>query len=304
MYLTDDGSDIGTKNIVLDGTNGDATFAGTITGATICFPNDPSTPCRSTWPSDVWSTWAGGKIYYTTWNVGIGTGTPQSLLHIYGIDPTMTIESETSGTGVINFTDTDSATILAQIKNDANNSEFYLMNTIAGDMIFWTNNQNRMQITPNGNIGIGTSNPQSLLHVAGRAQFGNNLLTYSTNYDGIVESSGATSLKFNTSWTNTRMTITAAGDVGIGVATPTEKLHVAGNWKFTGSAQVWYEDGRCSTWADAGKIVYMNDYNCVSTSSHYAAFLWCIQTWTSVTIKVIMTWGVYEWSDCFSPPAW
>jgi len=25
------------------------------------------------------------------------------------------------------------------------------------------------------------------------------------------------------------MTITAAGDVGIGVATPTEKLHVAGN---------------------------------------------------------------------------
>jgi len=56
MYLTDDGSDIGTKNIVLDGTNGDATFAGTITGATICFPNDPSTPCRSTWPSDVWST--------------------------------------------------------------------------------------------------------------------------------------------------------------------------------------------------------------------------------------------------------
>jgi len=48
----------------------------------------------------------------------------------------MTIESETSGTGVINFTDTDSATILAQIKNDANNSEFYLMNTIAGDMIF------------------------------------------------------------------------------------------------------------------------------------------------------------------------
>ena len=44
--------------------------------------------------------------------------------------------------------------------------------------------------------------------------------------------------------------------MGIGTATPTAKLHVRGEGKFTQSVQVGSgESNRCTTIADAGKIV-------------------------------------------------
>jgi hypothetical protein len=36
-----------------------------------------------------------------------------------------------------------------------------------GDMIFATNNSNRMYLKPTGNFGLGTDNPQSILHIKG-----------------------------------------------------------------------------------------------------------------------------------------
>ena len=50
----------------------------------------------------------------------------------------------------------------------------------------------------NGHVGIGTGNPQSLLHVAGTAQFGDNLLAYTNSLDGIIQSPVEADLKFNT----------------------------------------------------------------------------------------------------------
>jgi len=269
MYLTNDGSDLGTKNIILNGTYGHGYFAGTVSwdtvkANTICLNNDPNS-CRTQWPtggtgSDIWSTWALGIAYYNSWNVGIGTDTPwykldvhgsirandavlvtwstgwwlyrwnsnywgnypymtfwysslfligwsgawghniylvpnaadqskgmvvttgwnvgigtskpQSLLHIYGIDPTMTIDWDANWYQSIDFKDQDYGTTLAQIQNNSIDAEFSLRNKLNWPMIFWTSNTEKMRITAAGNVGIGTNWPTEDVQVKSYAQIG------------------------------------------------------------------------------------------------------------------------------------
>jgi len=117
-----------------------------------------------------------------------------------------------------------------------------------------------MKIDSSQNVGIGTTSPASELHIGtgntarhikvsdSRAMFG---------YDGanaVVQGGNTKGIEFNTGSdtfnTNTRMTITADGDVGIGTTSPEDLLHIHS----TGDTTV-----RIKSTANKSQIRYQND---------------------------------------------
>jgi hypothetical protein len=127
--------------------------------------------------------------------------------------------------------------------------------SVPGRITFFTTsngasvNAERMRITNAGNVGIATTVPVARLEV-----LGSNTVSSQTNVSGafgtttsgrlllgsitgntpFIGSEGATTLAFTTNAT-VRMRIDSSGNVGIGTASPTEKLDVAGNIALTGS---------------------------------------------------------------------
>ncbi len=207
-------------------------------------------------------------------NVGIGTTTPGSELHVKsgtsgynfgtsndGIiiedsaDPQLTISGSSGNTGHIYFGD-----------NGSNASGQLEYDHSADAMTFSTNAGNeRMRINSSGNVGIGTASPSSRLHIwdgSSGYSFGSSTdgliiedtgdpqlfisgSTGNTGHiyfgDNISSTSGqleyihsANAMTFSTNGANEQMRINSSGDVGIGTTSPAEKLDVNGNTKSTG----------------------------------------------------------------------
>ncbi|MDX1958877.1 MAG: tail fiber domain-containing protein [Leptospiraceae bacterium] len=103
-------------------------------------------------------------------NVGIGTTSPSNKLHVVG---SMKIEGNQLDLN-------DSGTFLISQNTPA--SAIVLRGTTNSFIAFETDGANpRMKIDINGRVGIGTTNPTALLHVAGTA--GNNSGTWSNLSD-------------------------------------------------------------------------------------------------------------------------
>src|SRR2546430_8917015 len=101
-------------------------------------------------------------------NVGIGTITPGDRLEIAGGNQIM------GNNGVIYFRDnTGALTNSMFVLGDSSNR----LNIGAG-------NATRMTIASSGNIGIGTSSPAAMLHIAGNAQVDGNI---AAKYQDVAE---------------------------------------------------------------------------------------------------------------------
>jgi len=166
--------------------------------------------------------------------IGIGITTPQQNIHVH--------QSDSSGNR-IQFTNSTTGTTTADgcLVGISDDEHAFIWNYENTNLLFATNNDTKMTILPNGSVGIGTSAPQSLVHVnrsdsSGLAiQFTNNDSGV-TNTDGTVvgmDSSERTVIRNyeNTDmlfYTNnqTRMTILADGKVGMGTSSPDNELHV------------------------------------------------------------------------------
>ena len=103
----------------------------------------------------------------------------------------------------------------------------------------------RMRIKGSGNVGIGTNNPTTLLTVAangkGITQQSLNAATqigfYTTGTTAYVQTHTNTPMFFATNNGQVQMTLSTAGNFGIGTTTPQTKLDIAtGRLRFTGSA--------------------------------------------------------------------
>ena len=163
-------------------------------------------------------------------NVGIGTITPDSRLDVRG--------------GAVL---TDNVFGFGNIQQGPSPASTYLAAPAGDTLALYTASTERLRVTTDGSVGIGTTSPQASLHVNGSAYFAATLESSSTigTWLSLINDAGGRSwnliatgsgngegpgqLLFRDSITTaTRMSIQTNGYVGIGTTNPTNTLHVAG----------------------------------------------------------------------------
>ena len=194
------------------------------------------------------------RIVSSTGNVGIGTNSPDTLLNLEGVKnkSIITLGSTTNDSGWsvgdkiggIDFYSADGSGAGSGVKGSIS----YIASTAGSGgvtaMTFSTassvsNNVERMRIDTSGNVGIGTIGPSSPLTVETSGttpvayfnntnQNGNGVLIHAANGGAGVNyilrlTSGTSSVS--------KLTVVENGSVGINIAAPTQKLHVAGNMR-------------------------------------------------------------------------
>ncbi len=205
--------------------------------------------------SSLWSE-SGDDIYFDSGNVGVGLTDPSAIHHVhadsyqsnslYTTDDSGNASNDGMYVGLVNdlglgFTAT-------------------ITNQEDGPLILGTNGTNRVIITKDGNVGIGTNTPNVKLHLKSNSTIDKPLLKLEEEGDdfsrlefrntvsdafwqiaGIAKDGigGAANSRLNFYIQNNqgaanRMTISGSGNVGIGNENPSEKLEVAGNIKTTG----------------------------------------------------------------------
>ena len=295
---------------------------GNIVVAALLRSNDvPNLPEGRIWIGDG-NTIVSDTVYVDEPNnrVGIGTTDPQAKLHV--ANGTLRTWTPTSGTSAIfestvsnrNFL-TLTATNEAELWfGDATTQakgriRYEIRNSLVNleRMEFWTNSTQKMVIDGSGNVGIGAENPGEKLHVSGSG--GVRLQVESTDsydaalkltntagsYGSFVNSSGSLNV-YDYNASDTRTTLLANGNFGIGTTNPGSKLEVDGEIDASGSdgyrinGKPWAEESsnnlRLGDWDGEGfstsicddnsaVVVTVKDYgamiNCSSLTSSYGA---------------------------------
>ena len=158
-------------------------------------------------------------------SVGIGTTSPTKTLQI---------DSGSTAAGGQVWSHSN-GTIYARIgivnPGVDNNTEFGSQSN--NSLVLLTANTEKMRITNTGSVGIGTTNPQSFLHLASSSSNGTAARFVSTSANGrsyaigsnFVTGTGEFSIYDYTAVAE-RMTITSTGNVGIGISAPTQRFQV------------------------------------------------------------------------------
>ena len=172
----------------------------------------------------------------TNGNVGIGTTTPQSLLHVYGDAKDIAIDFPTASSyGFFNFKQAGVA------KADI---------TLIGSGFVTTGRRGDLELSANtgdltlqpingGNVGIGTSSPSTMLSVAGTgfplatfkrndagASVGIDLIEGNGNYNRLVTNGATGDFGIRPNGTEKFTILSASGNVGIGTTSPSTLLEI------------------------------------------------------------------------------
>ena len=189
-------------------------------------------------------------------NVGIGTASPLSILDVYQAgQPQLRVRGTAGANHLYQDSTTGTATSDGLFVGIGSDQTGYVYHYEANPLVFGTSNAERMRITSGGNIGIGTTNPLARLDVryddgvssgehnvlASFSRSGTGPLVIGYRADGSSVSSAlirigdGLPLTIGTTSANQAFTLLNNGNVGIGTASPTQKLDVAGAISVSGS---------------------------------------------------------------------
>jgi hypothetical protein len=123
------------------------------------------------------------------------------------------------------------------LTGNATSARDFLGTTNAQPLAIRTNGRERVTVSPTGNVGVGTTDPQVRLHVAGnrvRVESGPRRLDLRADGGAVDIQSDTHNLFLHSSGPSNRNHVIInpfgnEGNVGIGTQSPAQKLHVAGN---------------------------------------------------------------------------
>ena len=250
------------------------------------------------------------NIYYNSGSVGIGTNNPLGQLDVRtdveaGLGPVLAITNgggDTGAAGALDFrtyvVGSEAAEARIQSLDDGNYSSALLFMTKDPGSLSDSLDE-RMRIASNGNVGIGTNNPQALLDLGGSSGnsirlTGNSVLTGS----GVPELANITDFGLQISTeklgvsvndgTSPNFVIDSNGNVGINTTTPGSALTVNGDINFTGNL---YQNGVAFTSGGGGSTSGHSYFGNIAGTDHftdesYNGFLYGV---SSITLPSTLT---------------
>ena len=151
--------------------------------------------------------------------IGMGTNNPLSKLEIVG--------EESDGTkAILNLRNDGHSMLLDGNEIDATNSDLHLQYNVANNLV---------AMMGGGNFGIGKSAPEEKVHLIGNFRIdGGSIMSHGgLTFKPDVDATGDDEIVFYNNVEEETLRIHTDGNVGIGVAEPTQKLEVDGTIKAT-----------------------------------------------------------------------
>ncbi len=207
-----------------------------------------------------------GDTAFTSGNVGIGTTTPNSLLHLEANGPVLALGSSGSNDPRVDFYDQETTTIGASMFLDNSADVLRILRTASGSAT------DGIAIDASGFVGVGTTSPTREFQVEGSGNVYAKVNASAGN-DSALELGGSAAL-----WTllnegsssgdfkirnssGTALTIDTSSNVGIGTTSPIGKLNVYSGASGLGSAHTDADDLVVENSGNSGISVYSPDAN-------------------------------------------